>query len=231
MRALVQTMLIRDRKGYEVRDYGDPEPGGTLLSGKSSGIHVVGKSGVNEKSWISIEANHHLWDRVRSLNSPSGLAEFMCRWGQLSRWLGDEGDQPYEEPYILIEPHLNSIKYLARFVDADDRVGFCQSLKKQVLLSRANIAIDTADADLPLIIEAPSLLRFMLFEMWSQFGGERPGRTGVRSCAHCGRTFRVGGRRGTKARRVDARFCSDSCKNMASRTRRANWNSVPTQQR
>src|SRR5262249_14671583 len=132
---------------------------------------------------------------------------------------GDNGAQPYQEPYLLLEPHIVGIKTLAQFVDVNDRIGFCQSLKDHRLLDRTNIVVDVDRAELPLIIEAPSLARFMLLEMWSEFGGDRPNQIGIRNCRHCGRIFHVGGRRHTKSRRGDALYCSDSCKNMASRTR------------
>jgi hypothetical protein len=133
----------------------------------------------------------------------------------------DDGNQPYGEAFLLIERHLNSLKHLAGHVDVGDRVGFCLALNNQKLVDRANIVIDLTDPSFPLFIEAPSLLRFMMLEMWSEFGGERPAHAGVRTCAHCGSPFLAGGRRGGKGRRGDARYCSESCKNMASRLRRA----------
>jgi hypothetical protein len=231
MRALARTMIIRDRAGYEVRDYGEPAAGGTLMTAKPSGIHIMGKSGVNDNVWISAGGNYGLWQQARSLDTPLSVAKFMGKWGQLSRWLTDDGNQRYDEAYLLIEPYLKSIRYLAGFVDTGDKLGFGKALNKQVLLSRADITIDVDDSDLPLVIEARSLLQFMILEMWSEFGGDRPARVGFRTCGHCGRAFRVGGRRGTRARRADAHFCSDSCKNMASRVRktRRNPSAIPRQ--
>jgi hypothetical protein len=223
MHAIVRTLIIRDRDGYEVRDYGNPEPGNaaknTILSGLPSGIHIVGRSGSNETYWLSNEQNLRLWEKARRLNSPQRVAEFMSKWGQITRWLGDDGARPYDESYILIEPHLIGLIHLADFVDVRDKFGFCLALKEHRLLDRANITVDMSSPDMPVVIEAPSLLRFLLFQMWNEFGGERSARTGIKSCSHCGTLFPAGGRRGTRARRGDARYCSDSCKNMASRSR------------
>src|ERR1700730_11608942 len=168
MRALIRTTIIRDRSGYHLHDYGDPaplRPGQSLLSGPPSGLHIVGTSGVNEMIRMTTAQDLRLWDKARRLSSPSDVADFMSRWGQITRWLGDEGDRPYEEPYILIEPHLKGLKYLGEYVDSGDKSGFARSLDKNMLLERAGVAIDINSDDLPLIIEAPSLLRFMIFEM------------------------------------------------------------------
>jgi ribosomal protein L24E len=127
--------------------------------------------------------------------------------------------RPYKEPYFIIDEHLQGIKRLAEYVEAGDREGFSLVLNGNRLLDRANIAIDISQPESPLIVEAPSLLRFMVVEMWNEFGGERPAKLGFRTCSHCGRQFQIGGRRGTKTLRTDARFCSNSCRNMASRAR------------
>ena len=221
MRAAIQTTIIRDREGYEVRDFGEPasDPSATLAGQPPSGIYIVGKSGTNDRFLISTEQNLQLWRKACRLNSPQEVAEFMGRWGQISRWLTDDGSRSYKESYLLLEPHLQAIKQLAVFVDAGDKSGFSSSLVGNRLLDRANIAIDVNQQDAPLIIEAPSLLRFMIIEMWNEFGGERPTKLGFRNCRHCGRQFQIGGRRHTTGRRIDAQFCSDSCRNMASRMR------------
>jgi hypothetical protein len=220
MRAVIRTTIIRDTKGYEVRDYGEPKPGKTLLGGPPSGIHIIGRSGINEKFLISTDQNLRLWEKVRHLNSPQDLADFMSRWGQVSRWLGEDGSRPHSESFLLLEPHIKAIKQLASYVEAGDKVGFCWNLKDRILVERANFIIDTDQPEMPLIIETPSILRFMLLEMWAEFGGERPAHLGIQQCGYCERPFHVGGRRGTKSRRADARYCSDSCRNMASRVRR-----------
>ena len=194
MRAVVRTMLIRDREGYEVRNFGQPKEGGTLASLSPSGVHIVGKSGENEKTYVSTPQDLRLWQKGRKLQTADETAVFMSRWGQLSRWIGDDGDQPYQESFMLIEPHLEGLRYLASYVESGDKTDFCLTLKNQLLLSRANIIIDVNDPDFPLILEAPSLLRFMLLEMWSEFGGERSGQWGIRNCRYCTRVFHVGGR-------------------------------------
>jgi hypothetical protein len=221
MRTSVQTTIIRDSGGYEVHDYGNPvpDPSVSLLGQPPSGIYIVGKSGVNEKVVISTALNLHLWEKARRLNSPHEVAQFMDRWGQISRWLNDDGSKPYKEAYFFIEERLQGIKRLAGYVDASDKQGFSSSLNGSRLLDRANIAIDINDPLSPLIVEAPSLLRFMVIEMWNEFGGERPATLGFRNCSYCGEQFQVGGRRKTKTLRIDARYCSDSCRNMASRAR------------
>ncbi|MBI3702729.1 MAG: hypothetical protein HY244_02475 [Rhizobiales bacterium] len=221
MRASVRTTIIRDLAGYEVRDYGNPAPvpGASLLAGPPSGIHIVGKSGTNETVTISTAQNLRRWEKVRRINSPEEIVEFMNAWGQISRWLGDDGSKPYSEAYILIEPHLQSIKQLASYVEGGDKRNFYLSLTGNRLLDRAIIAVDVNEPDSAFIVEAPSLLRFMIVEMWNEFGGERPADFGFRICPHCGTQFQVGGRRDTKTRRTDARFCSDSCRSMASRAR------------
>lgn len=223
MRATVRTLIIRDRDGYEVRDYENPEPKNaverTLLGAPPSGIHIVGRSGSNETFWLSNEQNVRLWEKARRLDSPGRVAEFMSSWGQITRWLGDEGDRSYKESYLLIEPHLKGLSYLADLVDGGDKLGFCRALHKHRLLDRANITVDLSDSEMPVVIEAPSLLRFLLFEMWNEFGGDRPARVGMKSCSYCGGLFRIGGRRGTRTRRGDSKYCSDSCRNMASRSR------------
>ena len=224
MHTVIKTTLIRDRDGYEVRDYGDPAlaSGQTILGGPPSGIHIVGKSGVNELISISTAANLRLWRKACQLVSAVEVANFMCRWGQITKWLTDDGKQPYAESFLLIEPHLRDLKSLAYFVESDDKRGFCSSLKGQFLITRANVAVDVSDSQMPLVIEAPSLLRFMLFEMWCEFGGEKSAHPGIRSCAYCNKVFSVGGRRRTNSRRADSRYCSDSCKNLASRNRTRN---------
>lgn len=234
MHASVQTELIRDLKGYEVRDYGNPapDPKTTILGQPPSGTHIVGKSGANENVIISTADRLRLWDKARRLNSPREVADFMSRWGQISRWLGDDGSRPYSEAYILIEPHLQSIKRLASYVEIGDRKSFYMSLTGGRLLDRTTIAIDVNDPMSTMIVHAPSLLRFMVVEMWNEFGGERSAEFGFKVCPHCGRQFQAGGRRDTMARRADAQFCSDSCRNMASRARvklRANAKTTPPQ--
>jgi hypothetical protein len=139
--------------------------------------------------------------------------------GQLSRWLSDDGSRPYAEAYLFIDEHLSAIKKLADFVDAGDRRGFSATLNGGRLLDRANLRIDLARSNPLLILEAPSLLRFMVIEMWNEFGGDRATQFGFKNCQYCGQTFQIGGRRGTNTRRVDAQFCSDSCRTMASRAR------------
>ena len=219
MRTSVRTTIIRDRAGYNVHDYGNPTPvpGVTLLGQPPSGVHIIGRSGANEKVSIRTTQNLRLWEKARKLNSPHEVAGFMDRWGQISRWLGDDGSKPYSEAYILIEPHLQSIKELATCVEIGDKQNFYLSLTGNRLVDRAIIAVDLTEPDSAFIVEAPSLLRFMVVEMWNEFGGERPAGFGFRICPHCGGQFQVGGRRDTKTRRIDARFCSDSCRNMASR--------------
>lgn len=221
MRAAVQTTLIRDRQGYDVRDYGQPafDPKLTLLGRPPSGIHIVGRSGLNELVTISTASNLRLWVKASQLVSPEQVAGFMTKWGQLSRWIGDDGSRPYEEPFILLEPHLNGLRQLAGYVEAGDRDNFYLNLKNNRLLDRANLTVDVQNPESALVLEAPSLLRFMLIEMWNEFGGERPANLGFRSCRYCGLTFQVGGRRYSHGRRADARYCSASCKNMASRKR------------
>ena len=148
MRTIIRTTIIRDRDGYEVRDYGNPAPakGATILGGPPSGVHIIGKAGVNEMIPISTAANLRLWKKARQLDSVHDVTTFMDSWGQLSRGLRDDGSRPYRESFLLVEPHLQDLKKLANFVEAGDRQGFCLSLNNHVLLSRANIAIDVADA-------------------------------------------------------------------------------------
>lgn len=233
MRTFIETMIIRDRGGYKVHDYGNPalDPKATLAGQPPSGVYIVGISGINEIVTISTTQNLRLWEKARELDSPDELVVFMNRWGQLSRWLGDDGSRPYSEPYILIRPHLDGIKQLAKFVDAGDRDGFGWSLNGRRLLDRANLKIEFTQSSPSLVLEAPSLLRFMLIEMWNEFGGDRPTRLGFKSCEYCGNAFQIGGRRGMRSRRVDAQFCSDSCRNMASRARaRSQKKDSPTPQ-
>ena len=161
--------------------------------------------------------------KVRRIESAEDVAEFMSKWGQISRWLTDDGSRPYSESYLLIEPHLSGIKHFAGYVDTSDKIGFCYSLRDQLLVERANFVIDTKHPEMPLVIETSSLLRFVLLEMWNEFGGEHPAHWGVQNCQYCDHPFQVGGRRGTQSRRADAHYCSDSCRNMASRARTANW--------
>lgn len=148
MRALVRTLIIRDREGYEVRAYGDPDPKTiaekTLLGAPPSGIHIVGRSGKNETHWLQGDRPLRLWQTARKLRSPKEVATFMTRWGQLTRWLGDDGSRPYEESFLLIEPHMSGLRRLADFVDAGDKVGFSLSLNENKLVSRADIVIDTS---------------------------------------------------------------------------------------
>ena len=223
MKATVRTLIIRDRAGYEVRDYGEPSraSSSTILTGQPSGIHIVGRSGVNETLWLSTEANRNLWRKVRKLSSPDSVSEFMNAWGQITRWLTDDGTRPYSEGFILIEPHLTGLKYLADIVEAGDRLEFSAAISTHNLFSRTNITVDVTSSEMPIVIEASSLLRFCLFEMWNELGGERSTQMGFRKCLYCGHAFQVGGRRGTQTRRGDARYCSASCKNMASRSRKS----------
>ncbi len=215
MRTLVQTTIIRDSKGYLVQDYGNPPPvpGVTLLGQPPSGVHILGVSGINEKIVISVGDNFRLWEKARRVSSPQSLAKFMNKWGQLTRWLNDDGTKPYSEAYILIEPHLIGLRYLASFVDAGDREGFSANLNGNSLLGRANLKIDQLEQEL--ILEAPSLLRFMMVEIWNELGGDRSAHFGLKTCHYCGSIFQAGGR-GRNKRRSGAKFCTDSCKNMAS---------------
>ena len=196
-----------------------PSPGFLCLDSRNLAFISSGIRGINEKHVISSEQNLRLWDKARRVESPEDLVEFMNSWGQISRWLGDDGSKPYSEPYLLIEPHIDGLKWLASFVEAGDRIGFAMNLKGNRLLDCANLRIDTSQLVSPLVLDAPSLLRFMLIEMWNEFGGDRSAQLGLKLCRHCGRAFQIGGRRGMKARRLDAQFCSDSCKNLASRAR------------
>lgn len=106
MRAVVRTTIIRDLNGYEVRDYGEQKPGKTILSAPPSGVHIVGKSGVNEKFFISTDQDLRLWEKVRRLDSTEDVAGFMSNWGQISRWSGDDAERAYSESFLLISPTL-----------------------------------------------------------------------------------------------------------------------------
>jgi hypothetical protein len=83
MRTFVETIVIRDRDGYRVHDYGSPapNPSATLAEQPESGIYIIGNSGTNEKVIISTEKKLRLWDKVRQLDSPHDVVNFMNRWG------------------------------------------------------------------------------------------------------------------------------------------------------
>src|SRR6267142_882530 len=117
MRAVIRTMVIRDSEGYEVRDFGPPKEGATLASWAANGVHIVGRSGKNDKSYISTAQDLRLWEKAREFNSPEDVAAFMSKWGQLSRWIGDKGEQPYSEPFLLLEQNLSGLKALAACVE------------------------------------------------------------------------------------------------------------------
>jgi hypothetical protein len=102
MRTLIQATIIRDQDGYAVHDYGNPapDPSLTLMNQPPSGIYILGKSGTNEKVSISIARNLRLWERARRINSPDEAAAFMNRWGQISRWLTDDGRQAIQRTLL-----------------------------------------------------------------------------------------------------------------------------------
>lgn len=228
MRTLIQATFFRDRKGYEVRINDERQPIAsaakrslppTILSGGARGPRIVGRSGVNDTHTISTADNHRLWEKVIKLDSPDDVAKFMGKWGKIDRWLGEDSTQAHDEPFSLIKPKLDGIKYLAAFVDSGDRESFAWSLRQQILAQRVDIKLDIKEPYYPLVIDAKSLYRFILFEMWSEFGSARSANLGIRTCEYCSKTFNIDGRRGGRGRRADARYCSDSCKNMASRAR------------
>lgn len=218
MRAIVRVTVIRDIDGYQVVDYGPERPGRTLLGAPPSGIHIVGVSGRNESVTYSLDQNLRLWKKIVAAEDVDGVAAFMSRWGSLDIFhTVTEPKNRFDTAYILLEPLIQGLQYLAKKVEAFDPEGFSMSLRENAVF-HGKIAVDVATPGLLIFLDARSFYQFLIFEMWNEFGGERPAHQAIRRCSYCSRTFRVGGRR-SNTRRTDAKYCSDSCRNMASRAR------------
>lgn len=239
---LVKTMPIWiDVEGYVVRDYGPYPPHlaeRTVVSFGKAGRHIEGRSG----RVVQIEQSAHspIWRQAaKQVTDLEGLAAFMSEFGWIGRsWakgaaiprnaevrrFPDDAQQrrkfgpiyvQLKEPQSASEVHLagivEAIQDMANCVDCLDRDGFL-ALTGGALTAEAEIAPSASIA--PWTIRLPSLMALLRYQMWAEFGADAsqtPAVSGFRSCVNCGRSMPIGGRRGATYR-VDAKYCSDSCR-------------------
>jgi hypothetical protein len=211
----------RDVLGYEVRSrFAQAGAAETTLAGGGycpgdEIVEIVAKSGRTEP--VSFSTNHQrprIWTKLKRLTGPSEIAQFMTKWAPL------DAQRPpvveYRSNFRSLGGLVDGLKRLVPFVETYDRTGFLTALGHAPVFHGTMVPDASANG---LVGHVSSLSQFLILEMWLDFGAERPARESIRTCRWCRRVFRVGGRRESPSRRSDARYCSDSCKNQASRAR------------
>lgn len=168
-----------------------------------------------------------LWRRAaRAVTGPEGLARFMSEFGLLDetgappvlhrflaadrRLLGER----FEADAATVGVHIRYIQDLARCMDVTNAAGELSPERFRAEFIDTYVARNvelTAGRDGDLVVRLPSLLRFMVYEAYAEFGGTVAARPSVRRCDYCNKTMKVGGRRSNSKRR-DARFCGPSCR-------------------
>ena len=222
----------RDRSGYEVVSRivcaGTVETtiaGGNRKKGDVV-VEIVGRSGEIELVTYKTGSNRSpIWPKLKKLAHPGGIAHFMSKWGAIHHMLWMQ--PKHIAPLDALLPLIGGLRHLAACVESNDVNGFLGALKDQTIF-HGTLKLEADVHGRRLLGEASSLAQFLVLEMWMDFGGDRPSRGGIKTCAWCSQPFRAGGRRKSTALRVDAAYCSKSCRNTASRARVNNRTSKPT---
>lgn len=92
-------------------------------------------------------------------------------------------------------------------------------LKDRLLGSNAEIFLDKSGPHGEITIQIQMPWQFALIEMLTEIGVTRRTIESQRTCGYCGSPFTAGGGRGG-SKRIDAKYCSPSCTQAASRQRR-----------
>jgi hypothetical protein len=199
----------RDRKGYSVkiRNVDTSQSGdGVRLGVDATGVRIVGNSGEYESVSYSLSQRLNLWKKVAKLENAEQLTTFMSKWGAIGK-LFDLGT--YERSYDELKEVVDSVKILAKCVECGDAETFKHLIPGRTL-SSLQIALDGYG----LVNRVQTLFEFMIVEMWMalQLGS-------VNVCRCCEKPFLVGPPK-TGLPRIDAQFCTPTCRNSAHRTRK-----------
>lgn len=197
--------MKRATKGYQVKDR---EPGAaarhTILGSadQSQWIERALGGAVEDVSYSSA-SNRRIYRHALKIQSADDMAAFQAKYGEL-----------YNGRSLSFDYGVEMIEDLRQLADG------LQFERKQTLraaskngLFRGDFHIDPSDGTI--FIKARSLREFMRLELWMSFATGRH----FQECEYCGKLFRTGGQRNV-ARRADARYCSPSCRTMASRKRK-----------
>jgi hypothetical protein len=223
----------RDIDGYEVKTAFATEcdidaargtlAGGSLKVGDPT-IEIVGRSGKTEPVTYRTNLRRpRIWTKLKNLTYPGDIASFMSDWGII--------DGPprrtfeYRSSLEWLGLIVNNLKHLAAFVESYDRDGFLAALGPAPVFHGTLIPEPTVRGS-GLVGHVSSLEQFLVLEMWLDFGAECPARESIRTCPWCKHAFRAGGRIMSGSMRSDARYCSASCRNQASRARTKAANQV-----
>lgn len=203
----------RDRAGLEFRvtvrkDFGgyravDRLPtGDSLLQRAGAGLHIESCSDQIEQITYSSSRQLRIWRKAILINSPADLADFQSRWGEIL--VNPTSYVSYE--YCI--KYISDLRAIAKSL-GNDKTEALKELSGYGYF-QGSFQIDPQNG--VFYIQAKSLLQFMRIELWIEYANGRP----MQKCRHCGEVFPTGGKRGA-ARRVDAIYCSASCRVMASR--------------
>jgi hypothetical protein len=219
----------KDIEGYEVR-YVEAKRGRTVVQIQDPGWEIVGRSGKTETVICRMDQNLRLWQKARRVlqyrreqlvveKSLDEVARFMSTWGPLIPPLRIAGREVFDERAAL-DP-FGRINYLSGIVDEfsgsndkdrrADQVKFISSMD-DAAVAQARLEVKPAKKGSPFSLRMPTLLTFIEFEMLIALHAKPDS---PRLCKYCGKPFKAGGSRG-KSRRIDAKYCKNSCKNMAS---------------
>jgi hypothetical protein len=145
----------------------------------------------------------HIWREAVSIKTPHHLIEFQAKWGEVLK---------ESILYDYARDAINDLAAIKAGLEIERRQ-FLKDMRGKEFF-KGSFQIDPRSGSL--FIQARSLLEFMRVELWMEFANGRP----MQECQHCGSLFRTGGQRG-KAKRADSKYCSASCRSMASRARRS----------
>jgi hypothetical protein len=227
----IQVTVWVDQKGYEVqsRDDGHGTRVRSLISSSKRCEDLCAREPCQnglchktlcKKKIYRFGQRSPLWrEASKMINDLDGLAKFMTRYGPLdpTGQYGRTGPlQKHnitEDDAAVLVKTIRELSSAADMTDADGRASAKAMLAETS--GRFRNAELTLQADGSVSVEVPSLLAFLKWEMLSQIGR---GQT-IRTCPICSRPVAVGGRRKV-TRRVDAKYCSRSCKTRASQLKK-----------
>jgi hypothetical protein len=219
----------RDRSGYEVVSrIVCAGTGETTIAGGNGKkgdvfVEIVGRSGeIESVPYKTGSSRLPIWPKLKKLTHPGDIAHFMSKWGAIDHSLGAQSR--YVRSVDALSSVVSGLKHLAGYVESNDRDGFLETLRDRTIF-HGRLKADPHSGRL--FGEVTNLALFLVLEMFMDFGGDRPSRGGIKTCAWCNQPFRVGGRRMSTALRADASYCSKSCRNTASRARVKNRARTP----
>jgi len=216
----------RDRSGYEVVTQivraDTPIAAGNLKKGDVV-VEIVGRSAEIELVRYETGSNRiPIWPKLKRLTYPGDIATFMSKWGAIDH--SPQAQSKYVRSVDALLSVVGGLKHLAAHVESNDHDGFLEALRDRTIF-HGTLKVGPHSGGL--IGEVTNLALFLMLQMWMDFGGDRPSRGGIKSCAWCNQTFPAGGRRKSTALRVDAAYYSKSCRNAASRARVKNRMCTP----